>query len=62
MLVAILNACGIQMKKPVIESGMFSRVNKEHLDDILASAEKLVDIVVADVEEGIKETGKMMMK
>ena len=39
---------------------MFSRANKEHLDDILASAgdanDKLVDIVVADVEEGIEET------
>ena len=48
------------MKKPVIESRMFSRANKEHLDDILASArdanDKLVDIVVADVEEGIEET------
>ena len=48
------------MKKPVIESRMFSRANEEHLDDILASArdanDKLVDIVVADVEEGIEET------
>ena len=48
------------MKKPVIESRMFSRANKEHLDYILASAgdanDKLVNIVVADVEEGIEET------
>ena len=60
MWVAILNACGRQMKKPVIESRMFSRANREHLDDILASAgdanDKLVDIVAADVEEGIEET------
>ena len=42
---------------------MFSRANKEHFDDILASAgdandKQLVDIVVvvADVEEGIEET------
>ena len=59
----MLNACGRQMKKPVIESRMFSRANKEHFDDILASAgdandKQLVDIVVvvADVEEGIEET------
>ena len=55
MRVAILNGCGRQMKKPVLESRMFSRVNKEHLDDILASAgnatEKLVDVVVGDEEE-----------
>ena len=55
MWVAILNACGRQMKKPVLESRMLFRVNKEHLDDILASAgnatEKLVDVAVEGVEE-----------
>merc|ERR1712087_596159 len=37
--VAILNACGKQMKKPVIESRMFSRVNANLLDYILSKVD-----------------------
>ena len=38
--VAILNACGKQMKKPVIESGVFSRVNNDLMDYFLSKVDK----------------------
>ena len=40
--VAILNACGKQMKKPVIESRMFLRVNNDLLDYFLSKVDKNV--------------------
>ena len=49
--VAIQNACGKQMKKPVIESRMFSRVNANLLDYILSKVvSKTMEETLAHVE------------
>ena len=48
--VAILNACGKQMKKPVIESRMFSRVNNDLLDYFLSKVDnKMMEESLAKV-------------